>query len=211
MEDYEKYRHLAGGEAEKRGHFFQMAQQAYASGQKAEAHELSQKGKECGQKMEEYNRKAAYAIYLYKNTHCQPDELDLHGLYIDEAVQAVRQRIHNCIQRGEDHLHVIVGKGNHSVGHVEKLKPAVIQMLEQNNFRYSTEVNEGRIYVSFPHGVVPHPPQPVHASPYQHHQQQQPQPQQPVAAQGVDPETEKVIEEVVTCCLPRLKTCCVIM
>ncbi|EPX73170.1 SMR and DUF1771 domain-containing protein [Schizosaccharomyces octosporus yFS286] len=210
MEDYEKYRHLASEQAEKRGHFFQKAQQAYASGHKAEAHELSQNGKECGNKMEEYNRKAAYAIYMYKNSQCRPDEIDLHGLYVDEAVQAVRQRIHNCIQRGEGHLHVIVGQGHHSVNHVEKLKPAVMQMLDQNNFRYSHEPNEGRIYVSLPHSGGA-PPQPAYASPYQqHHQQQMPQ-QQPAVVQGIDPETEKVIEEVVTCCLPRLKNLCVIM
>lgn len=51
---------------------------------------------------------AASAIYLYKNSQCNPDEIDLHGLYIDEAVQAVQQRIENCIRRGDNHLHMYV-------------------------------------------------------------------------------------------------------
>lgn len=53
---YEKFRALASKEAEKRGYLFQEAQHAYSAGNKAKAHELSQEGKLCGERMENYNR-----------------------------------------------------------------------------------------------------------------------------------------------------------
>ncbi|EEB06911.2 SMR and DUF1771 domain-containing protein [Schizosaccharomyces japonicus yFS275] len=218
MEEYEHYRDLASEVARKRAKYFEESKAAYERGDKAQAHELSTLGKQCSVELEKYNRQAAAAIYRYKNTQCQPDEIDLHGLYVDEAVQAVEQRIQNCYKFGFDHLHIIVGKGTHSANHVEKLRPAVLQKLQELSLRFQSEENAGRILVHIPVTVpsapvsvppqVPQVPQvPVAAgagaAPVAAQQQQQQQP----AGTGA----ENIAEEVVSCCLPSLKSLCTIM
>jgi hypothetical protein len=44
-------------------------------------------------------------------------------------------------------LYSIVGKGNHSVDHIQKLKPAVEKLCREHGLEYATEENAGRIYV----------------------------------------------------------------
>ena len=53
----------------------------------------------------------------------------------------------------------IVGKGNHSVNHVDKLKPRVEQVCKELGLQYSTEANAGRIYVNLTGGAAQMPSQ----------------------------------------------------
>ncbi len=39
-----------------------------------------------------------------------PDEVDLHGLYVHEAVERTEEAIQRAQVAGKDHLNVIVGK-----------------------------------------------------------------------------------------------------
>jgi hypothetical protein len=92
----------------------------------------------------------------------QGDTIDLHGLFVEEAEDVLEERIKAAKSRGEDHLHVIVGKGNHSRNHVQKIKPRVEQVCRELGLQYQTEENEGRIYVNLQGGAVgtmPPPPQ----------------------------------------------------
>lgn len=98
----------------------------------------------------------------------------------------------------------IVGKGNHSPHHVQKIKPRVEQVCRELGLQYATEENAGRIYVNLTGGPanlgsIPHTG--GHGAPHhqQHHQQQQ------------DP-----IEQAVEALLPKVmrkleKACCVVM
>lgn len=56
----------------------------------------------------------------------------------------------------------IVGKGNHSVNHVQKIKPAVEEVCRELGLQYNTEANAGMIYVNLQGGaaVPPHGYQP---------------------------------------------------
>lgn len=74
----------------------------------------------------------------------------------------------------------IVGKGNHSTNHIQKLKPRVEQVCRELRLQYTTEDNEGRIYVNLTGGKadMPPPSQPSHphqrpAQPHHGGQQQQ--------------------------------------
>lgn len=107
----------------------------------------------------------------------------------------------------------IVGKGNHSAGHVQKIKPRVEQVCRELGLKYATEENAGRIYVNLTGGEAVMPPYPSHQAPQhtshqypgqQTHHQQQPQQQQ------------DEVEQVVNAVLPRVmrkleKACCVVM
>jgi len=53
----------------------------------------------------------------------------------------------------------IVGKGNHSVSHVQKIKPRVEQVCQELGLQYTTEDNAGRMYINLQGGPATMPPQ----------------------------------------------------
>ena len=46
----------------------------------------------------------------------------------------------------------IVGKGNHSPNHIQKIKPKVEQICQELGLQYSTEPNAGRMYINLQGG-----------------------------------------------------------
>jgi DNA-nicking Smr family endonuclease len=166
--EYDRLRDLARQEAAKRGSCFDRAHQAYESGDGARAHQLSEEGKSHAAKMEQYNRQARDYIFRANNAsdRVDGDTIDLHGLFVEEAEDVLEERIKNARQRGETHLHVIVGKGNHSTNHVQKIKPRVEQVCRELGLQYRTEENEGRIFVNLQGGSVDHMPPPPNAPSY---------------------------------------------
>lgn len=51
----------------------------------------------------------------------------------------------------------IVGKGNHSVNHVQKIKPRVEQVCQELGLQYATEENAGRMYINLSGGPATMP------------------------------------------------------
>jgi DNA-nicking Smr family endonuclease len=68
--------------------------------------ELSEKGKVHDRAVKVYNSQAAEFVFRANNARAAPDEIDLHGLYVEEAVDVFEIRVQACQQRHEDHLHV---------------------------------------------------------------------------------------------------------
>ncbi|KAL5119888.1 hypothetical protein ACEQ8H_002250 [Pleosporales sp. CAS-2024a] len=214
--EYDRLRDLARQEAGKRSSCFDRAHQAYESGDGARAHELSEEGKQHAAKMEQYNRQARDFIFRANNEsgRVAGDTIDLHGLYVEEAEDVLEERIKAARQRGETHLHVIVGKGNHSTNHVQKIKPRVEQVCRGLGLQYKTEANEGRIYVNLQGGSIDQMPPPPQAPSYggypgQHGGQQHGGQNQ---QQGQDNNDE--IEQMVRKGLPKLLKklgCCTVM
>jgi hypothetical protein len=118
--------------------------------------------------MEQYNRQARDYIFRANNAsgRVDGDTIDLHGLFVEEAEDVLEERIKSARQRGETHLHVIVGKGNHSTNHVQKIKPRVEQVCRELGLQYRTEENEGRMFVNLQGGSVDHMPPPPNAPSY---------------------------------------------
>ncbi|KAF2643846.1 DUF1771-domain-containing protein [Massarina eburnea CBS 473.64] len=154
--EYDRLRGLARQEAQKRSSCFDRAHEAYTSGDGARAKQLSDEGKQHAAKMDQYNQQARDYIFRENNAESRvaSDTVDLHGLFVEEAEDVLEERIRAARQRGETHLHVIVGKGNHSQGHVQKIKPRVEQVCHELGLKYKTEENEGRIYVDLQGGEV---------------------------------------------------------
>jgi hypothetical protein len=114
--------------------------------------------------MDKYNRQARDYIFRENNAEGRVagDTIDLHGLFVEEAEDVLEERIRVARQQNQSHLHVIVGKGNHSKNHVQKIKPRVEQVCQELGLQYRTEDNEGRIFVNLqggPVGEMPPPPQ----------------------------------------------------
>lgn len=113
--------------------------------------------------MEQYNKQASEHIFRANNSvgRVADDTIDLHGQFVEEAEDILEARIRDAQARGQTHLHVIVGKGNHSVNHVQKIKPRVEEVCQELGLQYATEENEGRIYVNLAgHEVSQMPPLP---------------------------------------------------
>ncbi|OAL69793.1 hypothetical protein A7D00_5832 [Trichophyton violaceum] len=229
--EYDRLRGLARHEAELRGSCFDRSRQAYENGDGQRAKELSEEGKEHGRKMEQYNKQASEFIFRENNAEGRvaADTIDLHGQFVEEAENILEERIKYARQHGQDHLHVIVGKGNHSVNHVQKIKPRVEQVCRDLGLQYATEENAGRIYVNLTGGPANMPPhsshpnqgqnQPHHGQPHhgqpQHGQPHHGQPHgQPHHQQGHQQETpaEKIARKAVPIILRKLeKACCIVM
>lgn len=57
--------------------------------------------------------------------------IDLHGLYVKEAIERTEAAIADGQRSGMEEMRVIVGKGIHSQGHVAKIKPAVQDLMRK--------------------------------------------------------------------------------
>ena len=199
------------------------SQEAYKSGDHNGSHNYSQQSKEHYQKRDDYNRQAAEYIFRENNAagHVDGDTIDLHGLYVEEAERIIEERIRSDRARGQTHLHAIVGKGNHSAGHVQRIKPKVEEICHELGLKYRTEENAGRIYINL-QGGEPVPPsghggqqnggyqggQPHHGGGQQHGGQQH-------GGQHGNQQQDE-IEQFVEKLLPRLmrkleKACCTVM
>ncbi|TDZ18617.1 Smr domain-containing protein [Colletotrichum orbiculare MAFF 240422] len=160
--EYDRLRDLAREEANKRNSCFERSQQAYQSGDGGAAKELSNEGKRHAQRMEDFNRQASEYIFRENNASGRVTGscIDLHGQFVEEAERMLEERIRADRARGQDHLHAIVGKGNHSSGHVQKLKPRIEEVCRELGLQYSTEENAGRIYINLQGGDATMPPPP---------------------------------------------------
>jgi len=162
--EYDRLRDLARQEARKRSSCFDKAHQAYELGDRAAAHQLSEEGKQHAAKMDAYNKQASDYIFRENNApgRVADDTIDLHGQFVEEAERILEQRIRFAQQNGQLHLHVIVGKGNHSVNHIQKIKPRVEQVCQELSLQYTTEENTGRMYINLQGGPAVMPPMTSH-------------------------------------------------
>lgn len=233
--EYDRLRDLARQEGAKRGACFDRSHQAYERGDGAAAKQLSDEGKAHAAKMDQYNKQASDYIFRENNApgRVPEDTIDLHGQFVEEAEDILEQRIRYAQQHGQAHLHVIVGKGNHSTNHIQKIKPRVEQVCQELGLQYATEENAGRMYINLQGGPATMPP----ASPYQPGQQhdgfhnqpqqggyQQPQQQQQGYGQNQNysqgnnqqdgdqnEELEKLANNLLPRILKKLDGCCSVM
>jgi DNA-nicking Smr family endonuclease len=68
-------------------------------------------------------------MHTANNTGRAPDEVDLHGLHVSEAISRADGAIRQARARGAPRLVFIVGKGLHSEGGVARLRPAIERQL----------------------------------------------------------------------------------
>lgn len=124
-----------------------------------------------------------------------------------------------------------MGKGNHSVNHIQKIKPRVEQVCQELGLQYTTEDNEGRMYINLQGGPATMPP--VHS--YQQGGQQSGFYQAPQGGQqqgaypgqqqggnyqggnqqqngnGQDDELEKLAMKLLPRIMKKLDGCCTVM
>lgn len=187
--------------------------------------------------MDQYNKQASEFIFRENNSmdRVAGDTIDLHGQFVEEAEDILEERIRYARSQGQTHLHVIVGKGNHSPGHVQKIKPRVEQVCRELGLQYATEENAGRIFINLQGGtaIIPEDLQAHHGGGYHssyggkphhggqqqhypHQQQHNPQYQQHGHGHGQQQDQNAEIEKQVKKYLPKIlkqikRSCCTIM
>ncbi|XP_060065179.1 uncharacterized protein LOC132545513 [Ylistrum balloti] len=147
--DYDDFRAEANIHHRLRHECFQKAQEAYRRGMRDVASFYSRQGHGHSQKIKEANQRAAEKILQRNSLLKERSAIDLHGLHVDEAIEALERIIP---EREEDlkanpdkrkqHLVIITGRGSHSRGGIARIRPAVLRFLVANGYKYS-EIYKG--------------------------------------------------------------------
>ncbi|TFK75272.1 DUF1771-domain-containing protein [Pluteus cervinus] len=125
----------ANEEGDKMARCFQESHEAYARGDGAAAKALSNEGKAHRASMEQLNDQASHLVFREHNDNRPPGEIDLHGLYVKEAIAFTDQALVNAKNNGSTELRIIVGKGLHSAGGAAKVKPAIAELMQKHRLR----------------------------------------------------------------------------
>ncbi len=142
------HRSEASSYGKKMGEAFNDAKLYWEKGDKAKAKELSNFGYECKKNMEVHNASAVKLIATKNNNEKDFDEIDLHGLYVNEAIEYFKETL--ILKMGDgnfESLKVIVGKGLHSK-EKPKIKEAIINFVILHNLQvYENPLNPGCLIV----------------------------------------------------------------
>ncbi|KAH6910422.1 hypothetical protein BKA70DRAFT_1273065 [Coprinopsis sp. MPI-PUGE-AT-0042] len=109
-EHYRSLRAKANQEGDAMARCFQQGSEAYSRGEGGLAKEMSNKGKEHQRKMDEYNKQASDWIFKANNLDSGPGEIDLHGLYVKEAIARTEEALQTAKRNGDTEVKLIVGE-----------------------------------------------------------------------------------------------------
>lgn len=142
LEKFEESRNLAAHHSQLKYECHLKAKDAVVKGNGAIASYYADIAKLHSTKIELFNQMAANCIInVHKYTHNNPDILDLHYLFIPEALECLdifldchindlRNTSHNA-----KNVFVITGRGRHSIGGVANIKNKVQGRLMERNLR----------------------------------------------------------------------------
>ena len=130
----------------KRDKCLGRSKRASKEGKEADAKVFSDRGKEHRAKMEAANKRAMEIIIGPQNL-AEADKIDLHGLLVQEAVEATRDFVKSSIGRLET-VQVITGQGLHSdkaKGPV--IKPAIISLCKKEGWKIDPQPNNAGCFI----------------------------------------------------------------
>ncbi|KAH9022231.1 hypothetical protein EDB84DRAFT_1274693 [Lactarius hengduanensis] len=146
-EYYVTLRARANREGDAMARAFEESHAAYGHGDGGAAKELSNQGKTHQREMERLNAEASAWIFRENNLDSRPGEVDLHGLYVKEAIAYTDQSISEAQARGDKEVRLIVGKGIHSANHAAKLKPAIEELMLKHNLAAALDPDNSGVLV----------------------------------------------------------------
>nr|GAT57651.1 predicted protein [Mycena chlorophos] len=77
--------------------------------------------------------------------------VDVHGLFVPEAIKTVEKALHDALLAGRNELKVIVGKGKHSKSGRAKLRPAIVEEFEKQGITCQMQNNNsGMLILTIP-------------------------------------------------------------
>lgn len=114
--------------------YYQTSKAAYRSGNHSKAKRFSRLAKIYQNERDSRDRTAADAKFRSLNNGKPQTQIDLHGLFVKEAIEKLEERVEFARRIGLKSLTVIAGQGKHSNSQ-PKLKPAVIEFAQMNGIR----------------------------------------------------------------------------
>lgn len=125
------------------------AKSAHLQGRKDDAKLYMSDCKKYEEHKKEADEMAADAVFERNNKYRYLGEIDLHGLYVNEAIEKLEQRIKFIKGSNMRALSIIVGQEHHSEDE-PKIKPAVEASARKNNITFHLDSkNHGRICFKF--------------------------------------------------------------
>ncbi|KAF8973011.1 hypothetical protein BDZ97DRAFT_1912609 [Flammula alnicola] len=102
------------------------------------------------------HEKAARRYFVSRNPVAQSHKIDVHGLRPREAFDRIERAIVQANQEMRSIVHVIVGKGLHSINQQPTLKPAVLREMQRLKFKCEVNPrNPGQLIITLPTPVPP--------------------------------------------------------
>ncbi|KAI0276595.1 hypothetical protein BGY98DRAFT_919242 [Russula aff. rugulosa BPL654] len=86
--------------------------------------------------MEYLNNEAAKAIFLQKNEGRTDGMIDLHGLYVEEALEYANKEFQSALLRNNKVVRFIVGKGLHAKNGKAKIRPALEKICNERGLTH---------------------------------------------------------------------------
>lgn len=142
-----EYRKLALETFRYRDEIKVRSKEAFLNGNRALAYELSGEAQSLYTKASQYNALAAERIFYHYNPSLTSTTVDLHGLYIKEAIYYFGQHLQRCINRGEKRMEIVVGMGKQSASDGHKVGPAIIELCKQLDVFVCLSQNRGLLLV----------------------------------------------------------------
>jgi DNA-nicking Smr family endonuclease len=137
---WKKYRGEAQKEVELRNECYEKSKKAFEEGNKELASQLSEEGKSHDEKWKVLTAEAASNIFNEMNQNNDKNTIDLHGLFVDEALGFVKERLAELKGNGSM-LSIITGAGNHSAGGQALIKPKIHELLKEEGLTFTEEKN----------------------------------------------------------------------
>jgi len=129
-----------------------VSKQAFQRGDGAMAKQLSEEGRARKAEMERLHAEAGAWIYGENNKNLPPYTIDLHGLYVKEAIEYTERALDKAREKGATYLRVIVGKGIHSTAQGPKIKPAIEELMRNNGVEAEFDPHNDGVLVVYPEG-----------------------------------------------------------
>ncbi|KAN0118570.1 hypothetical protein V8E52_004993 [Russula decolorans] len=92
-------------------------------------HKRNARARDCA--MERLNNEAATAIFNQKNKGLSNGTVDLHGLYVNEALKYAKLEFQSVVLRSNKVARFIVGKGLHAKDGKAKIRPALEKLCKE--------------------------------------------------------------------------------
>jgi len=97
--------------------------------------------------MKHLNQAAAKLIFEEKNRLHPEGTVDLHGLYVEEAVEYAKQELQSASRRSNRVVHFIVGKGLHAKDGKVKIRPALELLCRERSLPYHLDSRNAGVLV----------------------------------------------------------------
>lgn len=145
----EALRNQAGSYHDKVVECAKRSQAAWQKGEKGDANALSKEKKSWQKKKDDANRRAAKLI-LDPQKWQTTGEIDLHGLYLDEALDATRDFLRYWSKKASlrETVLVITGAGHHSENNKAVIRPKVEELLQDQSLEYESVNGDGAFRVT---------------------------------------------------------------